>query len=97
MNDHKIDVKIFANLNLILFFALTVLANIFIGYLIGYGLSSLTNNNVWKIVFLFLGIISGLYNGIMELIKEAKKQDNERRIKKENKRDNNKNNNSFNN
>ncbi|WGS64103.1 AtpZ/AtpI family protein [Marinitoga aeolica] len=95
MKNHKIDVKIFANLNLILFFALTVLANIFIGYLIGYGLSSLTNNDIWKIVFLFLGIISGLYNGIMELLKEAEKQDNELRTKKEGKRDNNKNNNSF--
>lgn len=97
MKKDKIDVKTFANLNLILFFALVVLSNIFIGYIIGYFLSSLTGTEIWKIVFLFLGVISGLYNGIMEMLKEVKKQDNEYRIKKESKGNNNKNNTSFHN
>ncbi|GAB6188554.1 hypothetical protein JCM30566_02930 [Marinitoga arctica] len=97
MRNNKIDIKIFTRLNLILFFALTVLANVFMGYLIGVAISSITKTEIWKIAFLFLGVISGLYNGIMEMLKEVEKEDNELRIKKKNKRNNNKDNNSFDN
>ncbi len=66
--------KDFVKLNLILVFGVTVIANIAVAGFIGYLLDKWTfKNNVFFIVFLFLGVISGLYNGIKDLLKEAER------------------------
>lgn len=90
----KNDLKTFGQINLVIFFGIVVITNVFVGFGIGYFIYSLTNNKLWLILMLFLGMISGLYNGIKELLKEAKKYDE---IGNDTKRDDKKNNSSNNN
>ncbi|PNR97103.1 AtpZ/AtpI family protein [Petrotoga sp. 9PWA.NaAc.5.4] len=86
----KYNFDYFRSLNLIVYFAVIVLSNIFVGFLIGYLITKFTGQQIWIVLLIFLGMISGLYSAVKELLKEAEKYD---RAEKEAQRVNNKNSN----
>ncbi len=67
-------IKELRQVNVLYMFAITIIANVLVGGMIGYFLDKHTfKNRVLFVVFLALGIASGFYQGIRELMKEAKK------------------------
>lgn len=85
----KHDLRSLGYLNMIIYFAVIVLSNIFVSLLIGYLIYRFTNQQIWMVMLMFLGIISGLYSGIRELLKEVEKHE---RAEKKAERDRNENN-----
>lgn len=83
------DFNSFHNLNIIFYFAIIILSNIFVGFLIGYFIFSLTSQKFWIVIFMIIGIISGLYSAVQEFSKEV---DNHDRTQKKTKGTDNKNN-----
>jgi len=78
------DLRSFSYLNMIIYFAIIVLSNIFVGLLIGYLIYRFTNQQIWMVLLMFLGIISGLYSGIRELLKEVEKYERaEKKVKRD--------------
>ena len=73
--DKKPDlVKGLRHVNILYMFAVTIIANILVGGVIGYFLDKHTfKNRVLFVIFLVLGIASGLYQGIRELLKEVQR------------------------
>ncbi|MDN5343074.1 AtpZ/AtpI family protein [Oceanotoga sp. DSM 15011] len=71
----KLDLRAFNQMNLVILFGVTVLANIFVGLGIGWFIYSKTDSKLFLILFLLLGVASGLYSGIKELLKEAERYD----------------------
>jgi len=68
--------KDFGKYNMVVNFVATLLANIFVGALIGYYLDKWTfNNRALFVVFILLGIFSGFYNGFRILLKEVERYD----------------------
>jgi F0F1-type ATP synthase assembly protein I len=74
---------------MVIYFSVIVLSNIFVGLLIGYLIYKFTDQQIWMVILMFLGIVSGLYSGIKELLKEVEKHE---RTEKEAKRDGDKSN-----
>ncbi|MGB4374510.1 MAG: AtpZ/AtpI family protein [Defluviitoga tunisiensis] len=85
----KIDFDLFHNLNITFYFAIIILSNIFVGFLIGYLIFSFTSQRFWIVIFMFVGVISGLYSAVQEFSKEV---DNHDRTQKKTKGTDNKNN-----
>jgi len=71
----KIDFNSFHNLNIIFYFAIIILPNIFVGLLIGYFIYLLTSQRFWMAGFMFLGVLSGLYSAVKEFSKEGESND----------------------
>lgn len=86
----RFDLRSFSYLNMVIYFSVIVLSNIFVGLLIGYLIYKFTDQQIWMVILMFLGIVSGLYSGIKELLKEVEKHE---RAEKEVKRDRDKNSN----
>ncbi|RAO98862.1 hypothetical protein PW5551_07205 [Petrotoga sp. 9PW.55.5.1] len=86
----RFDLRSFSYLNMVIYFAVIVLSNIFVGLLIGYLIYKFTGQQIWMVILMFLGIVSGLYSGIKELLREVEKHE---RAEKEAKRDRDKNSN----
>lgn len=69
--------------NMMVMFVTTLLANIFVGGLIGYYLDKwFFKNKVLFFIFLILGVFSGLYNGFKMLLKETERYDKSEQINK---------------
>jgi len=69
--------------NMMVMFVTTLLANIFVGGLIGYYLDKwFFKNKVLFFIFLILGVFSGLYNGFKMLLKETERYDKSEKLNK---------------